>query len=106
VGSLLTAATHPRTSHRCRADELYAEMCCLVSEFGVEDPYGDGDFWVADESFSTETLAAIQYKSRVVVSPIATKARQVPCAISGGGLTHVIDKVVDVPYAAQRENAD
>jgi len=42
-------------------------MCRLIGNFGVQDPYGEGDYWVADEPFSTKDLVVTQFKSRVVV---------------------------------------
>ena len=84
-------------------DELYAEMCRLISNFGVQDPYGEGDYWVADESFSTKDLVVTQFKSRVVVPELRLRLDDFLAGNPAVGSLTVVDRFGDVLYVARRE---
>ena len=43
--------TPSEASKRERWQRLYDRLCSILSEFGVEDAYGDGDFFVVDDFY-------------------------------------------------------
>ena len=43
------------------ANDAYDDLCALIEQFGVENAYGDGDFWVVDESFSTRAASVVWF---------------------------------------------
>ena len=40
----------------------YADLCQVVSRFGTEDAFGDGDFWVVADSFSSSAPAVVSFQ--------------------------------------------
>ena len=84
------------------SQELYAEVCRIVGEFGTEDAYGEGDFWVVDESFATKDLAVIQYKTRVVDPALQRRLSEILRLNPMVNTITVLNKLGDVLYSAER----
>ena len=43
------------------ANDAYGDLCTLIEQFGVEDAFGDGDFWVVADSFSTRAASVVWF---------------------------------------------
>jgi hypothetical protein len=46
----------------CTSDDAYTDLCRVVSCFGKEDAFGEGDFWVVSDSFSELSPSIIAYQ--------------------------------------------
>lgn len=45
------------------ANDAYSDLCKVISGFGKEDAFGEGDFWVVSDSFSGPNPAIISFRS-------------------------------------------
>lgn len=43
------------------SDDAYGDLCRLIGFFGKEDAFGDGDFWVVSDSFSTTSPSIVWF---------------------------------------------
>lgn len=85
-------------SHRLNA---YSELCSLVSNFGVEDAFGDGDYWVVADSLSTADVSIVKYEGSDVEPDLQVALKEWLSARPGFSSVSVINEDGDVLFCVQ-----
>ncbi|HET9644565.1 MAG TPA: hypothetical protein VFP68_14705 [Burkholderiaceae bacterium] len=66
---------HDNKNRRAGRDP-YGDLCTLISKFGVEDAFGEGDYWVVVDSFSTRDVSIVKFADSDVAPELQAALRR------------------------------
>lgn len=55
---------------------LYAELGAVLEQHGVQNPYGDGDFWIVDDNYGSSQHKVCVTRLSFLTRPLAVEVQR------------------------------